>query len=158
MQRILVKAAPGLSAPRLTFGASTVAFTATPLFRSIRPQPALGAAAGDIWYVLTAPAGLGEDNSWDVCHGLVQQGFGITGASAPAFAEPDIEQKWLNGSFVEGGQSLAQSCERADPQNSAFPRDETNPYWFRNSKHSQFDDAIAAIGGPDVSSKVRIAH
>ena len=71
MQRILVKAAPGLSAPQLTFGASTVAFTATPLFSSIGPQPALGAAAGDVWYVLTPPPGLAEENAWDVVPNLV---------------------------------------------------------------------------------------
>jgi len=158
MQRILVKAAPGLSAPQLTFGASTVAFTATPLFSSIGPQPALGAAAGDVWYVLTPPPGLAEENAWDVCHSVVRQGLGIAGVSAPTFAEPDLEQRWLTGTSAEGGQSLVQSCEKQDPQNPAFPRDDNYPYWFRNSEHSQFDDAIAAIGGPEIASKVRIAH
>src|SRR5262249_29452846 len=33
-----------------------------------------------------------------------------------------------------------------------------NPLWFRDSDHSQFDEAIEAIGGSDVPSKVRIAH
>jgi hypothetical protein len=158
MQRILVKAAPGLSAPRLTFGVSGAPFTATPLFTSIGSQLALGVAAGEAWYVLTPPQGFAADNSWDICHSVVQQGFGVAGASGPIFAEPDFEQKWLTGTSSEGGQSLTQSCDEEDKQNPAFPRDEGNPYWFRDSNHSQFDEAIAAIGGPQVASQVRIAH
>jgi Subtilase family len=158
MQRILVKAAPGLSAPQLSFGASAVPFAAKPLFSSIGAQTALGAAAGEVWYVLTPPPGFAEDNVWDVCHSLVQQGLGVAGAFAPTFAEPDIEQQWLTGTPAEGGQSLAQSCESEDKQNPAFPLDESNPYWFRNSDHSQFDAAIATIGGPGVAPHVRIAH
>ncbi len=157
MQRILVKAAPGLSAPQLTFGAAAVTFTATRLFKSIDTQPALGAASGDVWHVLTPPAGVAEANAWDICHSLLQQGFGVAGAPAPTFAEPDFEQRWITGSSAEGGQSLAQPCENADPQNPDFPLD-SNPYWFRAASHSQFDSAIAAIGGPQVASKVRIAH
>jgi hypothetical protein len=47
MQRSLVKAAPGFSAPQLTFGASAVTFAATRLFQSIDSQPALGADGGE---------------------------------------------------------------------------------------------------------------
>jgi Subtilase family len=158
MQRILVKAAPGLTATQLTFGAAAVPFKATPLFSSIGQQPALGAAASEVWYVLAPPQGFAEENVWDLCHSVVQQGFGVAGASAPVFAEPDVEQKWLTGTSAEGGQSLVQSCEGQDKQNPAFPCDEGNPYWFRDSDHSQFDDAIAPIGGPEVASQVRIAH
>jgi hypothetical protein len=157
MQRILVKAAPGLSAPQLTFGVSAVTFRAARLFHSIDAQPAFGAASGDVWHILTPPPGFAEANSWDICHALMQQGFGVAGAPAPTFAEPDLEQRWITGSSAEGGQSLVQSCESADPQSSDFPS-EGNPYWFRAASHSQFDSAIAAIGGPQVASKVRIAH
>src|SRR5258708_15583763 len=158
MQRILVKAARGLAATGMTFGAGAVAFKATPLFSSIGQQPALGAAAGEVWYVLTPPQGFAEENIWDLCHSVMQQGFGVAGASAPVFAEPDLEQKWLTGTSIEGGQSLVQSCEGQDKPNPAFPRDEGNPYWFRDSGHSQFDDAILAIGGPPALSQVRHAH
>jgi hypothetical protein len=157
MQRILVKAAPGLAASRLTFGASAVEFKVTRLFESIDAQPALGAAADDVWHVLTPPAGFAEANSWDICHSLMQQGFGVAGVPAPKFAEPDIEQRWIAGNPGEGGQSLVQSCEAADQQSPDFPRDSNN-YWFRAASHSQFDSAVAAIGGPQVASKVRIAH
>ncbi len=157
-QRILVKAAPGLPAAQLTFGAAAVNFTATPLFKSIGTQPGLGAAAGDVWHILTPPPGFAEANAWDICHALMQQGFGIAGARAPQFAEPDLEQQWITGPDTELGLTLTQSCDHADPQRDDYPSIPGAPYWFRNAQHSQFDAATAAIGGPNVASKVRIAH
>ena len=158
MQRILVKAAPGLSETKLTFGAAAVSFEVEPLFKSIGSQSAFGAAADDVWYVLKPKEAVDDQkNPWDVCHQLMKDGFGIAGPAAPKFAEPDIEQKWITGSPSEAGQSLVQSCADHDPQNPAFPVNGDN-YWFRDATHSQFDTALAAIGGPDVASKVRIAH
>jgi hypothetical protein len=154
----LVKAAPGLTASQLRFGAAAVPSTFTPLFKSIGPQPTLGAVAGNVWQVLTPPPGFAEENSWDVCHALLQQGFGVAGASPPEFAEPDLQQQWITGKDSDLGMSLAQSCDTTDPQSTDFPHNNANPFWFRDSKHSQFDAAIAAIGGPNVASKVRIAH
>jgi hypothetical protein len=158
MPRILVKAAPGLHAVQLPFGAAPAVFTATPLFRSIGRQAVLGAVGGDIWQVLTPPPDFGEQNPWDVCHAFVQQGFGLAGAAAPSFAEPDLAQQWVTGRDAELGLTLAQSCDQADPQNADFPRITDQPLWFRDSTHSQFDAAITAIGGPNIASKVRIAH
>jgi hypothetical protein len=155
--RILVKAAPGLTISQLQFGAASIPFTVAPLFQSIGPQPALGAVAGNVWQILTPPPGFAGENSWDICHSLLQQGFGVAGASPPEFAEPDLEQQWITGNTSDIGLSLVQSCERADPQSADFPRN-NNPYWFRDPVHSQFDNAIAAIGGPQIASKVRIAH
>src|SRR3954471_16727370 len=157
MPRILVKAAPGLAVSRLSFGAAPVEFKATRLFESIDAQPALGAAAGEVWHVLTPPPGFVEANGWDICHSLMRDGFGLAGALAPAFAEPDIEQQWITGKSTEGGQSLVQPCGAPDPQSPDFPREIDN-YWFRAASHSQFNGAIDAIGGPDAASKVRIAH
>lgn len=158
MPRILVKAAPGLATSRLSFGAAPVQFTATRLFESIDAQPGLGAASGEVWHLLTPPSDLGDVNGWDVCHSLMQQGFGVAGAAAPAFAEPDLQQRWITGKSSEGGQSLVQPCAAADPQSTDFPLNDENNYWFRAATHSQFDDAIDAIGGANVASKVRIAH
>jgi hypothetical protein len=156
-QRILVKAAPGLSSARLSFGATPVTFTVTPLFKSIAPPKALGATAAATWHILTPPPGFAEANAWDVCHALLQQGFGVAGIPAPEFAEPDLEQQWITGDEAELGVALSRSCD-SSPQREEFPLVPDNPYWFRDSNHSQFDDAIAAIGGPQVASKVRIAH
>src|SRR5690349_14630594 len=157
-QRILVKAPPGLTQVHLTFGAAPVTFEATKLFSSIAPTPALGAAAASIWHILTPPPGFAAENPWDACHSLLQQGFGIAGAGAPEFAEPDLEQRWIAGHDAEFGLALSQSCDAVDGQSEDFPRIPENPYWFRDSGHSQFDDAVAAVGGPNVAAKVRIAH
>jgi subtilisin family serine protease len=157
VQRILVKAPPGLSSPQMRFGAAPVTFSVSPLFKSIDRQPGLGAAAAYVWQILTPASELTEENSWDICHSLLQQGFGIAGASAPKFAEPELQQQWITGTDHGNGMSLAGSCGEPDKQAQDFPRD-VNPYWFRDGKHSQFDAAITAIGGPDIASKVRIAH
>jgi Subtilase family len=157
--RILVKAAPGLSSARLSFGATPVTFTVAPLFKSIAPATALGATAAATWQILTPPPGFAEENAWDVCHLLLQQGFGVASVPAPEFAEPDLEQQWITGSDAELGMAMSRSCDGVNPQHiEDFPGIADNPYWFRDSNHSQFDDAIAAIGGPQVASKVRIAH
>jgi Subtilase family len=157
-QGFLVKAAPGLTAARLMFGAAPVTFTLAPLFKSISPRPALGAAAAEVWQILTPEARFAEESPWDVCHSLLQQGFGVAGAAAPEFAEPDLEQRWIAGHDVELGLALSQSCDKINEQDDNFPRIPGNGYWFRDSAHSQFDDAIAAIGGPQVGARVRIAH
>jgi len=156
--RILVKAAPGLSSARLSFGASPVTFTVTPLFKSIAPPKAPGATAANTWQILTPPPSFAEANAWDVCHSLLQQGFGVAGVPAPEFAEPDLEQQWITGNDAELGMALSRSCDSVNPQRQEFPGAADNPYWFRDRGHSQFDDAIAQLGGPQVASKVRIAH
>jgi Subtilase family len=156
--RILVKAAPGLPSARLRFGASAVTFAVTPLFKSIAPPKAPGVAAATTWQILTPPSGFAGENAWDVCHSLLQQGFGVAGVPAPEFAEPDLEQQWITGSDAELGIAMSRSCDSVNSQREDFPRIADNPYWFRDPAHSQFDDAIAALGGPQVASKVRIAH
>jgi hypothetical protein len=155
--RILVKAAPGLTSVRLTYGTAHVTFKAAPLFKRITPAPA-PAAAAPVWQLLTAEGDLSGEDAWDACYSLLQDGFRIAGTAPPRFAEPDLEQRWIAGSDAELGMALAQACDKADEQNADFPRVVGNPYWFRDSDHSQFDAAIAAIGGPDVADKVRIAH
>ena len=154
---ILVKAATGLPSARVSFGAAPVSFTVAPLFKSIgHERRGLGAASGDVWHVLTSTT-LSDANAWDICHSLLRDGFGIAGAGAPTFAEPDFQQKWISGRDADLGMTLTQSCDAPDPQSPDFPHLD-NPYWFRDPEHSQFDAAIDAIGGPDIASKVRIAH
>jgi Subtilase family len=156
-QRILIKAAPGLPSAQLKLDAATVNFTVTPLFRSIGQQPTLGAAAAEVWQILTPTSELSEQNAWDICHSLMQHGFGVDGAAAPKFAEPDLQQQWLTGLNADLGLTMARACDKADLQSTDFPV-LPNPYWFHDAEHSQLDAAIAAIGGPNVASKVRIAH
>jgi len=158
MQRILVKAAPGLSdVKQLTLDA--VSFEISRLFESIDSHAAHGAAPGEVWYVLTPQEdAAGNRNDWDDCHGLLQSGFGLAGVPPPSFAEPDIEQRWLTGNASQGGQSLAQSCDNRNEQSQDFPHIDSDPYWYRDGSHSQFAEAMDAIGGAEVVSRVRIAH
>src|SRR5947209_7594432 len=176
-QRILVKAAGAPPSAALTFGAASasVPFGVAPLFQSIGRAPGrarglgvagaspAGAAAGGLtapgtWYVLEAPPGFAEPNPWDLCHALMTEGFGLAGAPRPEFAEPDLQQQWIVGNARELGLALAATCDKADPQDPDFPLDKTNPLWFRDQAHAQFDAALAKVGGPDVAAKVRIAH
>jgi hypothetical protein len=96
---ILVKAPPGLPAFQLDIGAAPVNFTVTRLFDSIGKRQALGAAAAGAWQVLTPLQELSYENAWDVCHSLMQQGFGVAGAASPTFAEPDLTQTWITGAM-----------------------------------------------------------
>ncbi len=157
VQRILVKAAGAPSEARLSFDGTPVTFTATPLFRCIEEGAGLGAAAASRWYVLTAPPQFAEPNPWDVCHQILSQGMGVAGAAAPEFAEPDLGQQWKTGDDGEQGLALQATCEKAEEQDPRFPQG-PDPFWFRDPAFSQFDDALAEIGGPGVASKVRIAH
>src|SRR5262249_8142344 len=119
--RILVKAAPGLSSARLNFGAPPLTFTVTPLFQSIAPLEALGATTANPWQILPPPPSFAEANAWDVCHSLLQQGFGVAGVPAPEFAEPDLEQQWITGNDPELGMALSRSCDGVNPQRQEFP-------------------------------------
>src|SRR5258707_14762783 len=114
------------------------------MFNSIAPPKTPGAAAAATRQILTPPPGFAGENAWDICHSLLQQGFGVAGAPAPKFAEPNLQQQWITGRNADLGMTLAQSCDKADSQSTDFPS-LGNPYWFHDSEHSQFDAAIAAI-------------
>ena len=64
MPRILVKAAPGLSAMNLKLGAAAVPYTVAPLFQSIGADAALGAAPEDFAAVKRLSVGLGVSFSY----------------------------------------------------------------------------------------------
>lgn len=153
--RLLVKSGSPLPST-IGFGAAAVPFTATPLFTSIRASAGLGAAPGSSWYVLSPPQGFAGQNSWDLCHQLMQGGLHLGGAPSIDFAEPDLEQQWVIGDENEVGLAL-ESCA-ADPQDTSFPTIPADDRWFRDSKHGQYDAALALAGGPDVKALVRIAH
>ncbi len=64
-----------------------------PLFSSIERPTAMGAAAKPAWYI--AESDRDQLNPWDLCHGIISKGFGVSGAADIAFAEPDLEQQWI---------------------------------------------------------------
>jgi hypothetical protein len=156
-QRFLVKVQPGLG-PTLALAAGPTQFKLEPLFTSIDQSPtgSLAATAAPAWHVLT-PADPVSEHPWDAAHQLVQGGFGIAGAPAPEFAEPDIQQQWFVAPPATLAQALASTCTTINPQDTNFPVLSDN-FWFHDSAHGQFADAVAAIGQPAPGSTVRVAH
>ena len=113
-QRFLVKVQPGLG-PALTLAAGTRQFKLEPLFTSIGQSPggALAATVAPAWHILTPPEPAGETHPWDACHQLVHDGFGIAGAPAPEFAEPDIQQQWFVAHPHDSDREFLQSVFRS---------------------------------------------
>jgi hypothetical protein len=157
--RLLVKAPAGLPSATFRLGVAALRFEAQPLFSSIGFEPGLGAAPTSTWHILNVEEQVGaeEANPWDLCHALLAEGIGIAGAPAAEFAEPDFAQSWLAGEEGEQALALTRTCEKADTQNPDFPIG-ANDLWFRDAEHTQFDQALARIGGSDIAAKVRIAH
>jgi hypothetical protein len=156
-QRILVKVLPGLPGPSLRLDAGAIHFTLEPLFKSIGQTGPFGATGAPAWHVLTPADPVGDTHPWDVCHKLIQEGFGISGAPAPEFAEPDIQQQWLLGHPAQMALGLASMSATGNPQDPNFPV-EPDPLWFHDGAHGQFADALAAIGQPAPGTAVRVAH
>jgi len=130
-----------------------------PLFASIQP-PQLGISPNATWHAVTTPLPIGSQNPWDVCHSIVQQGFGLGPANAPVFAEPDFQQQWISGSPIDQEIALTRSCE-AEPQKtgpSGYPGDEKN-FWYQDDAHGQYAKALASVPVPaDRTAVVRVAH
>jgi hypothetical protein len=93
--RLLVKMPVGLRQLGLSFQAAQFDVRIEPLFKSINATQGLGVAPALQWHLVSATAAADEVNAWVMCHHLVSQGFGVAGACAPEFAEPDLEQHLL---------------------------------------------------------------
>lgn len=157
--RLLVKlhTAP-IQAASFAFGNTELKVTFQPLFENIPSTTvALGVAPPSQWYIMSTHETGGEVNAWDLCHHLVQQGFGVVGLASVEFAEPDLEQQWLSGKAAEHALAVARDCQTAAAQDTTPPL-ATLPddNWFRDNQHSELDAARTAIGNP--ADKVRIAH
>jgi hypothetical protein len=88
-------------------------------------------------------------HSWDKCHDLVRRGFGIAGAAAAEFAEPDLEQQWVYTDENRQAMGLVNACAAPEPQNPRYP---TAPgeFWMQNAPSSMLrlrKSAIPATGG-----------
>jgi hypothetical protein len=158
-QRFLVKMRGPSGAASFAVSGAKAAFTATPLFSSIQPTPALGVGVPATWHILEPAIALDGGNPWDVCHSLVTQSFGIGGDHAIEFAEPDFEQEWSSGSVAEQALAMTAPCE-ATPQETGprgFPGN-PDPWWYQDDAHGQFGRALAALGNLDGQRRVRVAH
>jgi len=138
---------------------TTLGVTFEPLFTSISSAgDQLGAASSPQWYIMSCDDSGIEVNAWDLCHHLVHEGFGVDGLGAAEFAEPDLEQRWLIGKSTEHAFTAARDCRTAANQDATPPLAvvESDANWFRDSEHSELDQARNAIGKP--TDRVRIAH
>ena len=156
--RILVKAPGNLGGARLSFGPSTLNFTASPLFSSIGRTSGLGAAGGAAdWHILSLDAKETNLSPWDICHSFLSQGFGIAGAPSASFIEPDLPQQWVVERDARSALALGADCGSTDGQDARFPRPpggNSTPLWHRADDASDFD----AITLSDPAQRVRIAH
>jgi subtilisin family serine protease len=129
------------------------------LFNSIQPAQ-LGISPSAVWHVVTTPLAVGSLNPWDVCHSIVQQGFGLDASAAPTFAEPDFQQQWVSGSPEDQEIALTSTCV-SDPQRTGpngYPGGENN-FWYQDDKHGQYAEALSAVKIPSNRGEVvRIAH
>jgi hypothetical protein len=139
-------------------GSGGVRVSFQPLFTHIRTETGPGFAAGTSWFQMSAAAQGAEVNAWDLCHRLMTQGFGVAGMGAPAFAEPDLEQKWITGTEADLAFAAARTCEQPDPPDARLPFEKGDPFWFRDANHSQLTKARQQAGDPGGANRVRIAH
>jgi subtilisin family serine protease len=141
----------GISA-RFGMAGTTVAFASEPLFQSVGVTRGRGVAAGSgVWRLATASAKLDGD-AWDHCHAILAQNDRVM------LAEPDLEQQWTTDVRAAANRNLGMRSGGPQPQDigDGYAGDKNDNYWFRNSKHGQFDAALTASGGS--GQGVRIAH
>jgi Subtilase family len=149
--RILVKANPALAGAALTIAQRP--FRAEKVFEHIEPERAQGVAAPATWHLLSSP--VDDANAWDACHALQADGLGVAGGGV-AFAEPDLQQRWLSGDERMTRIALTAGCAAADPEDERYPTN-SDKFWLRRTGFSQFDAAAAALGA-QAGQGVRIAH
>ena len=133
--------------------ATEVAFASEPLFQSVGVRRGRGvAASGGVWRLATASAKLDDGDAWDHCHAILAQNDGVM------LVEPDLEQQWTYGAPAAANRNLGMRSGGPQPQDigDGYAGDKNDNYWFRNSKHGQFDAALMATGGS--GQGVRIAH
>jgi subtilisin family serine protease len=138
---------------RLGMAATAVSFASEPLFQSIGVTRGRGVAAGGgVWRLATASAKLEDGNAWDHCHDILAQNDGVM------LVEPDLEQQWTYGARAAADRYLGMRSGEPQPQDigDGYAGDKNDNYWFRNSKHGQFDAAVTATGAS--GQGVRIAH
>lgn len=159
---LLVRMRPLPSELGFSVRAGGIDLTVEPLFKSIPPTPAFDGQAvaedapATAWHLLRAARADVDANSWDVCHALLRDGLGIAGAENIAFAEPDLEQRWLTEVKPPRGFGAARDCIRVEP-NGKFPAG-TAENWYRDLLHAQLDDAVATARQVDAAPRVRIAQ
>jgi subtilisin family serine protease len=138
---------------RLGVAGTEVAFASEPLFQSVGVRRGRGVAAGGgVWRLATASAKLDDGDAWDHCHDIIAQNDSVT------LVEPDPQQQWTYGERAAANRNLGMRSGGPQPQDigDGYAGDKNDNYWFRNSKHGQFDATLTTTGGS--GQGVRIAH
>ena len=157
--RFLIKFRDGATPSALRISArfgmagTTVAFASEPLFQSVGVTRRRGVAAGSgVWRLATASAKLDE----------ATPGITATPFSRRTTASCSSSRTWSSSGPTTcappptaisecGPEGLSRRTSA-----TATPATKNDNYWFRNSKHGQFDAALTASGGS--GQGVRIAH
>ena len=152
--RILVKLQPTMA-----LAAADTRSNLRPLYKAA-PTSILGLAGAPTWYLADLPDTVGP-NPWDLAHARVADQLGID-ESAVLFAEPDLEQSFMDGSDpATAGIPLA---EASDPCAFSLQQDNTHNKvngpdvfaWHLRDEYTQLGSARSAVQFTD--PRTRIAH
>ena len=156
--RLLIRAHPEAERGEIRLGARKRPVRLERLFESIERPRAVGlsATASPAWHIAAVPDD--DASPWDICHRLTSDGLGFAGQSAVAFAEPDLEQKWVWASAERQTLGISGGCTTAEPQDGDVYAVGPGKFWFRGEDHSQLDKARAGAGAPGDGDRVRVAH
>jgi subtilisin family serine protease len=153
--RILVKLQPTMA-----LAAADTRSNLRPLYKTAAPTSVLGLAGAPTWYLADLPDTVGP-NPWDLAHARVADQLGID-ESAVLFAEPDLEQNFMDGSDpATAGIPLA---EASDPFAFSLQQDNTHNKvngpdvfaWHLRDEYTQLGSARSAVQFTD--PRTRIAH
>ena len=153
--RILVKLQPTMA-----LAAADTRSNLRPLYKTAAPTSVLGLAGAPTWYLADLPDTVGP-NPWDLAHARVADQLGID-ESAVLFAEPDLEQSFMDGSDpATAGIPLA---EASDPCAFSLQQDNTHNKvngpdvfaWHLRDEFTQLGSARSAVQFTD--PRTRIAH
>src|SRR5579863_3335804 len=90
--RLLIKSQPLPAGAPFALGGT--AFVLKPLFPEEHGRASLALQPEAQWHIAEVREPGSEEDAWDLCHKLHRGGFGMAGAPAVEFAEPDIVQEW----------------------------------------------------------------
>jgi hypothetical protein len=159
--RLLVKIRP--LPPGTPFAISGTPFTLQPLFSKEHQQAMATAAPEAQWHIAEVPDATDEAHAWDLCHELHTQGFGIAGARAVEFAEPDVEQQWpVESDNRRAARAFAaaagDACAAPQPPSKDYPPLASNFdwRWFETEDFNGLDSARSQIQNPQ--DRITIAH
>src|SRR5215813_5748971 len=154
--RILVKLSP-----RVALAATEPKANLRPLYEGQIPS-GYGISSQPAWFLADLPDTTGP-NPWDLAHAQVAAQLGVD-ESAVLFAEPDLDQTFIDGSSSDTSPAGASALAGSDPCANPIPQDATSGKaagpdvfaWHLGNEFTQLGDARQAVTFSD--PRTRIAH